>query len=272
MYFWPNCEGRVIKTLEYKGITGGYSQVGMGNTVLLLHGFLEESSMWETFLPLLEKKCRIIAPDLLGHGQTECLGYVHKMEAQAAWVEHVLNKEEAGTCTVIGHSMGGYVALALAEAFPERVSGLALFHSTALADSPEKKKDRERVIQLVQRNKDVYVRAAIPSLFAQQNMARCSELMEQAIRTATSFPTQGIIANLRGMMQRKDHSELLRKGRFRKLVIHGAEDPVIPQKSIEEQLEGAEQTHLEVISDIGHMGHLEAPEKCFPLLSRFCER
>src|SRR5690606_21442457 len=100
---------------NYKDIPVFYSDEGQGQVILLLHGFLENSSMWKDIAPELAKNHRVVAIDLLGHGQTGCLGYIHSMELMAEVVEAVLNHLKIETYTVIGHSMGGYVALALAE-------------------------------------------------------------------------------------------------------------------------------------------------------------
>jgi pimeloyl-ACP methyl ester carboxylesterase len=125
--------------LQYKDVNIFYTEEGKGSAVVLLHGFLENSSMWLPFIPELLKNNRVICIDLLGHGNTECLGYVHTMELMADAVEAVLNHIKIRRCFLIGHSMGGYVALAFAEKNPNALKGLCLMNSTANEDTPEKK-------------------------------------------------------------------------------------------------------------------------------------
>ena len=125
--------------LDFKGISIYYSQFGKGDSVVLLHGFLESSTMWNELIPTISLNHQIISVDLLGHGKTGCIGYVHTMEQMAEAVEAVLKHLKVELTTFIGHSMGGYVALAYAEKHPEKVTGLCLMNSTAMDDSPEKK-------------------------------------------------------------------------------------------------------------------------------------
>jgi len=130
--------------LEYKGIQVFFSDQGLGKTIVLLHGFLENSSMWNHLIPDLQKTHRVIAVDLLGHGQTGCLGYVHSMELMAETVEAVLNHLNIEEKTLVGHSMGGYVALAIAEKNPDSIRGLCLMNSTYLPDNDERRILRTR--------------------------------------------------------------------------------------------------------------------------------
>ncbi|WP_369407157.1 alpha/beta fold hydrolase [Seonamhaeicola sediminis] len=125
--------------LEYKGITIFYTDHGKGSAIVLLHGFLENSNIWKPFIPQLSKKNRVVCIDLLGHGQTECLGYIHSMELMAEVVETVLKHLKIRRSIFVGHSMGGYVALAFAEKNPDNVKGLCLMNSTARSDTQEKK-------------------------------------------------------------------------------------------------------------------------------------
>ncbi|MDP6908246.1 MAG: alpha/beta hydrolase [Flavobacteriales bacterium] len=256
--------------MKYKGVDVTYSHQGVGETVVLLHGFLEERTMWETVTDQLRQNHTVIAVDLLGHGDSDCLGYVHGMEEQAEAVKQVLDEEQIESCILVGHSMGGYVALALARKYPVLIKSLALFHSTALPDSKEKQQDRERVIDLVKRNQEIYINAAIPTLFAPANVGRCTDEINKVVSIAQGFSKRGIIANIRGMMQRKDCSDILKNGTFKKLIIQGTEDSVISNESIHSQVELNANIDLQIIEGIGHMGHIEAPAKCQEIIVDFC--
>ena len=191
------------------------------------------------------------------------------MNDHANAVKAVLDAENVDSCTVIGHSMGGYVALALAENHPEYIEKLVLFHSTANNDSEERKADRERVISIAQRNKTVYIKSVVPTLFAETTRARLKTEIDQAVEIASGFTTQGIIANIRGMMERKNQFETLEDAHFDTLIIHGELDPVISTEDIRVQNALSEKIKLEIVPHIGHMGHLEAPGQCYEILSNF---
>ena len=124
-----------MKTTIFKNTKISYNEQGKGTAVVLLHGFLENQSMWDAFVPEFSKKYRVITIDLLGHGQTECLGYIHSMEDQADMVHHVLHELKIRKAILVGHSMGGYVALAFAELYPDNMKGLVLLNSTSRAFS-----------------------------------------------------------------------------------------------------------------------------------------
>lgn len=245
-----------------------YSHSGSGQTIVLLHGFLEDRSMWEDHAKKWSAKHHVIAIDLLGQGETGNLGYAHSMEEHASAVLAVLEAEKIEKCSLIGHSMGGYVALAVAEKRSDLLTHLVLFHSTAYADSEAKRHDRERVIELAKRNKQVYIKAVIPSLFANQSRIGLLDDVEKLIEIANRFTTQGIIANLQGMKDRADRSAVLKNSAFKKMIIHGELDSVISTSDMLKLKALSSEIRLEVVPNIGHMGHLESPEECFALMNQ----
>ena len=188
-----------MNQLLYKNTKISYSDTGKGNAVVLLHGFLENKTMWQNLVPELSKKNRIITIDLLGHGETECLGYVHSMEDNAEIVQSVLSKLRIRKAVFVGHSMGGYVALALAELFPENVRALVLQNSTSKADSEERKANRDRAIKAVKKDYTTFIRLSIGNLFSPDNRERLTEEIEKVKLEALKTPLQGIVASLEGM-------------------------------------------------------------------------
>ena len=109
-----------MNQIFYKNTKISYSDIGKGTTIVLLHGFLENKNMWQKFVTDLSPKYRVITIDLLGHGESECLGYVHSMEDNADVVHAVLSELRIRKAIFVGHSMGGYVALAFAELYPSK--------------------------------------------------------------------------------------------------------------------------------------------------------
>ena len=153
----------------HKNTKVNFSIQGSGTAIVLLHGFLETSTMWKYISKELSKKFKVICIDLLGHGATENHGYIHTMENQAEMVKAVLNYLNLKRYILIGHSMGGYVALAFSQLFPSNIKGLCLMNSTALPDSKEKKINRDRAVAAVKQNHKTFVRIAIPMLFSEEN-------------------------------------------------------------------------------------------------------
>jgi len=256
-------------TLKYKGINVNYSSVGNGTAIVLLHGFLENGSMWEPFIPTLSKKHQVITLDLLGHGKTGCMGNVHTMEAMAEVVKAILSNLKIKQCILIGHSMGGYAALAFAEKYPKELKGLCLMNSTAQADNKEKKINRDRAIVAVNNNKNTFVRVAIPNLFRPKNRAIFSGELKQVKDEALQISVGGIVASLAGMKIRKDRVKLLRSLTCKKMMIIGKRDPVLDYDSLIDQTKN---NNIDVVEfPDGHMSHIENKENFLTTIMHFIE-
>jgi len=253
--------------VQHKGINIYYTDNGQGSTVVLLHGFLENASMWHTFLPELIRKNRVISIDLLGHGQTECLGYVHTMETMAEAVKTVLQHLKIRRPILVGHSMGGYVALAFAEKNPDAVKGLCLLNSTASADTTEKKKNRDRAIKAVKQNHRTFVRMAIVALFRPKNRTIFAKEIKAVKKEALKTPLQGIIAALEGMKIRNDREVLLHFSPYKKMMILGKKDPVLDYQSLIKQTKDSEVETVELPD--GHMSHIENSDETLNALKSF---
>jgi pimeloyl-ACP methyl ester carboxylesterase len=235
--------------------------------VVLLHGFLENKTMWKDLVPILSQKNRVITIDLLGHGETDCLGYVHSMEDNAEIVKAVLSHLRIRKAIFIGHSMGGYVALAFAELFPTSVKGLVLLNSTSKEDSTERKHNRDRAIKAVKQNYVNFVRLSIANLFSENNRERLEKEIENVKLEALKTPLQGIVASLEGMKIRNDREFILHESEFSKLLILGEKDGVLIYK---DNLSQIENTNTELITfPDGHMSHIENKEKLGKVLLEF---
>lgn len=244
-----------MPAISYKKIRVNYSSTGKGSAIVLLHGFLESSSMWNDIIPVLSKKNKVITIDLFGHGKTENLGYIHTMEEQATMVRSVLKSLNIRKATLIGHSMGGYVALAFAELFPKNTKGICLMNSTAYPDTAEKKINRDRAIEVVKQNHQTFVRLSIPLLFSEENQTTLKEEVEVVTSEALKISKQGIIASLEGMKIRKDRTVILKNTNFKKLLILGKKDTVLNFEEHQQQIRNTD-TALKILSQ-GHMSHIE---------------
>lgn len=245
--------------LNFKNTALHYTDTGKGTAIVLLHGFLENSSMWDAFVPEFSKKHRVITIDLLGHGQSECLGYIHTMEDMADAVHAVLHELRIRKAVLTGHSMGGYVALAFAELYPDMVKGIVLQNSTSRADSDERKVNRDRAIKAVKQSYTNFVRMSIANLFSEGNRERLAAEIEAVKQEALTTPLQGIVAALEGMKDRKDREVILHFAPYPVLLILGEQDPVLPYS---ENIEQVEDTNVRLITyPDGHMSHIENREQ-----------
>lgn len=249
-----------------------YADVGKGRVIVLLHGFLESLEVWfgNGFAQELAKHYRIVAIDLPGHGKSECVGYVHRMERMAAVVKAVMDELGLRRYTMVGHSMGGYVTLAFAEKYAENLCGFCLFHSTSTPDSEAKKIERERAIRLVKISPVKYTSALIGNLFAVANVRYFKAEIAWLKRMAAKTKTQGIIACIEGMKIRKNRENVLRYARMPVLFIAGKRDNVIPLEVSEKQKALAEDERYVALDKCGHMGFLEQKEMTLKKLKAFC--
>jgi pimeloyl-ACP methyl ester carboxylesterase len=256
-----------LKQLTYKNINVSYSDTGKGTAIVLLHGFLENSTMWDVYVAEFSKKYRVITIDLLGHGQTECLGYIHTMEDMADQVYAVLHELRIRKTIFVGHSMGGYVALAFAELYPDMVKGIVLENSTSRADSDERKLNRDRAIKAVKQNYSCFVSMSIANLFSEDNRERLAPEIETVREEALKTPLQGIVAALEGMKIRNDREVILHFAPYPILLILGKKDPVL---NYEDNLEQVEGTEVKVITyPDGHMSPIENRKKLLKDLPEF---
>ena len=121
-----------------------YKITGKGKAVVLLHGFIEEGIMWNDTARALSKKHRVIVPDLEGFGNSPLQSKTLSMEHYAGEIYKLLKKEKVKQCVMLGHSMGGYIALYFAEKYPQMLSGFGLINSQCYADTEEKKANRKK--------------------------------------------------------------------------------------------------------------------------------
>lgn len=223
--------------------------------IVFLHGFLGAASLWEEMISLLSLQYHCIALDLPGHGKSECMGEVHTMEAMASEVKKLLDEKEISKCHLIGHSMGGYVALAFLEANPSYCASLCLLNSTSQADSAERKLLREKSIRLALANPTAYIQATLSSLFPPNYTNE--KALDTALSVGLQTPVKGIVASIKGMMRRKNRTHLLPT--FKKLLfIYSETDPILDLTSLQKVLEELSPRKILKIEG-AHMGLLEQP-------------
>ncbi len=232
-----------------------YETFGKGPAIVLLHGFLESSTMWKPLLPQLSKNNTIITIDFPGHGKSGVISEIHSMELMAEVVDQLLQHLQISSATFIGHSMGGYVTLAYAEIYPHKIEKIILLNSTSAADSEERKENRNRSLKAIDQNPNAYISMAIGNLFAESSRDKFAAEIEILKNEAYSFPVEGIKATIKGMRDRKDRTEVLKNFNNGKYMILAKEDPILP---VLEAKKLAEQCGCSVkIIEGGHMSLTE---------------
>jgi pimeloyl-ACP methyl ester carboxylesterase len=241
-----------------------YTNTGHGLTLVFLHGYLESLEIWNELTSAFPAGYRIITLDLPGHGKTGTPGAVSSMEEMAATVVRVLDHQDVMKCFIIGHSMGGYAALALLEHYPERLMGFSLFHSHTHADTPAVVEKRQREIRVVEQgHKHLLVTQNIPNMFASETLPLFRKELRFLQRIARNTPDEGITAAIRGMMARPDRTSVLENASVPCLQIIGRHDNYIPFQEVAMEMKLPPGSERLILEHSGHVGFLEEKARAF---------
>ena len=231
--------------------------------VVLLHGYLESMLVWDEFVDLLKRDLRVVTLDLPGHGVSMINGEVHTMEYLADCVALTMEALGIDKYSVVGHSMGGYVALAMLDKYAKHLENITLLSSTTSADSQEKCDRRRREIELIKAGKKNTLARLVPHVgFAAQNVNRLKDYIEDIRELILISEDEGVIAILGGMIERKSRGEQLRDSGIPHLFIFGRHDYYIPQEVADEMIEQDPNAKVVWLEESGHMGFYEEPERC----------
>lgn len=244
-----------------------FERKGNGKEILvLLHGFMENLSIWSDMEPHLSEKFSLLKIDLPGHGQSEILAEVHTMELMADEVKKVLDDQKLEKVHLLGHSMGGYTSLAFAERYPDSLKSLTLFFSTYFPDDDEKKQQRIKSYQIIKDAFPHYARAGIPNLFNPNERDILEGKIETALKTALSTNNMGALACVKGMVERTDKKNLLENLECKILVLSGKHDNAVKTEATIKHL--PDRTNIKsYVIDCGHNGHWEKPSICAEILN-----
>lgn len=247
-----------------------YRTTGTGEAVVLIHGFGEDSSIWDGLIPQLQNDYRLIIPDLVGSGRSTGTTDNLSMESMADDVNRLLDNEKVESCYMIGHSMGGYITLAFAEKFSEKLKGLGLFHSTAFADSEEKKAGRKKNIDFIQKHgSKKFLEQANPNLFSDHTKKEKPQLVKEFVDRHSNFSPSSLVAYTEAMMNRPDRTEVLKKFQNPVLLIMGEYDTAIPIEQSLKLCRIADFAYIYIAAHSGHLGMLEEPEFCLKAMQDF---
>ncbi|WP_185865919.1 alpha/beta fold hydrolase [Blattabacterium cuenoti] len=246
---------------------------GKGVPIVLLHGFMESLEIWNYIYSDISNKYKVLSIDFPGHGKSfSTLNHdtIFTMERAAEIVKKIVEKENIQKAVFVGHSMGGYIALALAEKYPDIFFGLCLLHSTAESDSDDKKKIRMQSIRLSINNYPMLVDTSVNKLFNIKELSFLQEKIFFVKKIALSTSVNSVISFLKGMKIRKDRRFLLKETTFPKLHIIGLYDLILDPKKIREEAKNGNKTNFIEIPT-GHMGHIEKPKKITKILENFMD-
>jgi pimeloyl-ACP methyl ester carboxylesterase len=249
-----------------------YIKKGKGLPVVLLHGFCENKDIFKEFIPELSENYLLIIPDLPGFGKNTVDVKNISMNKMADYVHELLLELDIQECIMIGHSMGGYIALEFANKYPDTLLGLGLLHSTCLPDSEEKKKNRDKTIDFVEKNGVApFIESFTPSLFSPSFKDDLQDEIAFATNIALSTPQATITEVTKALRDRKDHSNTLKDSTFPVLFIFGKEDTVLPLDQHLNIVAFPNYAMVNVLGYTGHMSMLELPGETMYYITCFLD-
>lgn len=245
-----------MDAIDVNGIHLAYERRGRGTPMVLLHGFPLDHHLWDDIAPLLEDNFDLILPDLRGFGESTTVDLFYAMEDFASDVAGLLDYLGIPKATIVGHSMGGYIALAFARLYPERVSGLGLVASQAAADAPERREGRYKSAAEVADKGIASVVELMTTKFTSD-----PRLQEAARQSMERQPPAAYIGALKAMAERVDSTPLLSSIQYPVVIVHGDADALVPIDRAREVKAAVPHAHLVEISGAGHMPMMEAKEE-----------
>lgn len=248
-----------------------YSIYGEGPCVLLLHGFMENGSIWDPFIKDLSKQYKLIVVDLPGHGKSDDLKEDYSLDHIASLIKGLLDSLSISRVDIVGHSMGGYVGLALADLYPKIISSLCLFHSISASDNYETKNIRDKKIKILASHPTQFIEESIRNLFWKNNIDRFKKEIDQLADSAKRGSTAGYQHALLAMKNRPDRSQILKSG-LSTYLIAGKYDPVIPLSKSLSEIESINHGKSYILQKSGHMGFIEEKEKSLDYLKEILSR
>ena len=259
-----------MKQVSFRNKKISYQTEGIGNPVMLLHGFAEDGRIWNYQVENLKKSYRLIIPDLPGSGKSEMLNGEVTLSDYAEAIKVIVDEEivleNETQFTMIGHSMGGYIMLAFTEKYPELLNGMGLFHSSSFADDEQKTETRRKGIDFIKKNgPELFLKNTTSNLFSEKTKLEAPELIEKLIALSKNFSGEALIQYYEAMIKRPDRSAVVKSFKKPVLMISGIYDNAVPIQSSLSQAYLAAVTYFHILKRSGHMGMWEeeaASAKC----------
>ena len=252
-----------MEIINVNGVRLAFERRGTGSPLVLLHGYPLDHHLWDDVAPLLTDTFELILPDLRGFGESSTVDSFYTMEDFASDIAALLDQLEIQKTAIAGHSMGGYVALAFARLYPERVTGLGLISTQVLADAPDRKEGRYKsAAEVADKGIASVVETMTPKFTSDPQLQRFArESMERQQPAA-------YIGALKAMAERVDSTPMLSSLAVPLVIVHGDADSLIPIDRAREVKAALPNAHLVEISGAGHMPMMETKEKTAEALKR----
>ena len=257
------------KNISYQNTLISYSVSGKGKAVMLVHGFAEDSSVFDTQVNFLKGNYLVLVPDLPGIGKSAMLQKENvQLTDYAAIIKAIIDEEKIEKIALFGHSMGGYITLAFADLYSQTLSGFGLLHSSAYADDDEKINTRKKAITFIKENgTNAFLKTAIPNLFYDAHKSQ--ENINNLIEKGNNFPPDVLIQQYNAMIARPDTTSILKAFTAPILSLMGEHDKAIPIKHSLQQSHLPQIAYVKILRNAGHMGMLEQSTEVNNILADF---
>jgi pimeloyl-ACP methyl ester carboxylesterase len=282
---------------------------GDGPIIVLLHGFAETVAVWQQQVDFLKNHCRVIVPQIPdAHWQVSNTPYYtderltditsiaaplyqmpsaistttavqlpdivyqlsSSIDAMATALHALIEHLTQQPIIVLGHSMGGYITLALAEKYPQVVKAFGFVHSTAFADTEEKKTTRRKSIEFIRKNgSEAFFKTSAPGLFSEASKKAHPEWLQQTVSMAAQFEPEILISNYEAMIARPDRTAVLSGSKVPVLFILGKEDKAAPAADVLQQVHLPQVCYFHLLENVAHMGMWEATEQVNTFILKF---
>ena len=267
-----------IKNINWEGSSVQYKIFGQGKTVILLHGFGEDSNVWQPQVDFLQQYFRLVVPDIPGSGQSQFVANAN-IETYAEIIKAIIHDDiskissvegQEAKVALIGHSMGGYIAIAFADKYPQYLNSFGLFHSSAFADTEEKKETRRKAIEFIgSKGGYAFLKTSIPGLFTNEYAEKYPGKIEGLIKDAKKFTDEALIQYYEAMIARPDRTAVLKTFEHPILFLIGEHDPAVPLQASLQQCYLPVQSHVKILKHSAHMGMWEETQTANEFLLKF---
>jgi pimeloyl-ACP methyl ester carboxylesterase len=249
-----------------------YKDQGSGPPLVLVHGYCEAHTLWDDFAVALAPHYRVLRPDLPGFGRSPRQAQPPSLDSLAQALHQWLGLLGVARPVWVGHSLGGYVGLAYAQAHPRQLAGLGLFHSSALPDTAERKAARNQVIAQVRASGvEPLLNTLIPNLFAPGNRQACQGAIAQLIAQGRQLDPEAVAETAAAMRDRPDRTAVLASLACPALFILGKQDAAVPLQASLPQIHLPPDSTVHLLDQVGHMGMFEAPARTLAAVRAFAQ-
>jgi len=244
-----------MNKVNVDGINIAYDRKGSGQPLILIHGYPLDHTTWNGVAASLSEEFDLIIPDLRGFGESDVMEADDSIIDYASDMAGLLNHLKIKKATLVGHSMGGYVALAFAREYPDRISGLGMVSTQIMADTKEKKEARiANAKQVLEEGVHSVVESMTPKLSKE---AKIQDFVRNLITVQRPL---GVYSALMVMAERPDSTELFKTFKYPTVIVHGDDDALIPVERGREMKAALPSAHYVELAGLGHMAMMENPK------------